>query len=96
VYSRLYYETKLKTIISERWKTHLIANPEDASKSGPPLQFRNKIIRELYDSETPEIKAEVERRREEGEDDEELDVNDGEDVGEEEGQRRAKAAAYQK
>jgi hypothetical protein len=95
VYSRLYYETKLKPIIAECWQTHLIANPEDASKSGPPLQFRNKIIRDLYDSETPEIKAEVERRREEGQSEDELE-HDGDGVDEEESQRRAKAFAYQK
>lgn len=87
----------MKAIVAEKWETHLETHPEDASKICPPLPFRNKVIRDLYGSETQEIKDEVERRRDEVVSDNELaDVDDGEDVNEEESQRRAKAAGYQK
>jgi hypothetical protein len=91
----LYYEDKLKPIIAERWAVHLSTNPDDATKTGPPLPFRNKIIRELFEEESPEVKAEVEKRRDE-DSDVELEMDDGEDISEEEAQRRAKAVAYQK
>jgi hypothetical protein len=96
VYSRLYYETKLKLIIAECWETHLATNADKTSKSGPPLPFRNKIIRKLYEFETPEIKAEVERQCDEGLLEDEFEVDDDEDINEEEAQRCAKAVVYQR
>jgi hypothetical protein len=80
-------------------------HPEDASKQGPALDFRNKILRALYAQETAEVKAKVERLREEGLPDSEDDLSDDSDtesesdsesIDPEEQQRRAKASAYQR
>ena len=96
-YSRIYYENKLKAIINDRWLTHLKSHPDDASKTGPPLAFRNKIVRELYEAESAEVKAEVVRQRDEGfSDDENEDDEDVEDGDKAELKRRANAASFQR
>lgn len=98
-YSRLFYEERLKVIIDKHWVAHIALNPEDSTKNQKPsLQFRNKIIKELYDSESTEIKERVEAYRDEFLEDEvkaEEDLDD-EEVDKEEAQRRAKASALQR
>jgi hypothetical protein len=104
-YSRLYYKKKpiIKTTIDERWSNHLIAHPED-NKPGPRLRFRNEILRELLAGETDEVKAEVNRRRDDGslgtDDDSDGEENMEGDPPEqetdpEEAKRRAQAEQYQ-
>jgi hypothetical protein len=108
-YSHLYYncDDKIKSTIAERWAEHVVAHPEDANMQGPPLPFRNKILKELYSEETDEVKARVEKCRKEGfppdsnpddSDDPDSDPkSDGDsDVDEEEVDRREQAEAYQR
>ena len=100
-YSRLYYEKRLKPITDARWEQYITENPEMKSKKGERLRHRNVVLKELLDAETDDVKAEVERRREEGimSDDEDLvesedDEGDGLDPVEKE--RRAKALFLQR
>jgi hypothetical protein len=96
-YSQLYYETHLKSTIADQWEKHVARHPDDAQKTGPPLNFRNKVIKAMYSQESAEVKAEVERRREEGFSDEELEGEvDEEGLSNDERKRRAKAVSYQK
>jgi hypothetical protein len=96
-YSRLYYEDKLKAIINEHWLTHLKSHPEDASKKGSTLAFRNKIVKELYDAEPAEVKAEVKKRRDEGfSDGDDEDGDDDANVDKVEQKRKAKAVSFQR
>jgi hypothetical protein len=71
IYSTLYYDTKLKTIITGAWEAKYRAeNPaHDPSKPipTPPLAFRNEQTRELYQSESEEVHREVEAKAKEGE-----------------------------
>ena len=102
-YSRLYYTERIKPIILERWALHVENHPEDSDRQGPPLTFRNKVIKELYQQETAEVKAEVERCRNEDrfpepdsdESDGDSDTEPDDDVDSEERQRRALALSYQ-
>jgi hypothetical protein len=97
-YSRLFYEGKLKAIVEQRWTAHIALEPEDATKNKKPtLQFRNKVIKELYDAEPTEIKKEVEAYRDTFLVDE-MKVEDEDDplIDKEEAQRRAKAIAMQR
>jgi hypothetical protein len=95
VYSTLYYESKLKDIISECWDAHEGNNGEKKDMK-PPLWFHNKVTKELLEDETDEVKEEVERYQE----DELLDEDGGENPNgekdEEESRRRTKAKQYQR
>jgi hypothetical protein len=100
-YSRLYYEKRLKPITDARWEQYITENPEMKSKKGERLRHRNVVLKELLDAETDDVKAEVERRREEGimSGDEDLvesedDEGDGLDTVEKE--RRTKASLLQR
>lgn len=97
-YSRLYYEEKLKEIIAQRWAGHVAMQEDgDAKSKGPTLPFRNKVIKELYESESAEVKAEVEKHRDaESEDEPDVDDFDDKDIDKEEAQRRAKVTAMQR
>jgi hypothetical protein len=98
-YSQLFNEGQLKAIIEQRWIAHIAIEPGDASKNKKPtLQFCNKIIKELYDSEPAEIKAQVEAYRETFVEDEVKDDEDEDDpeIDMEEAQRRAKVSAMQR
>ena len=58
-YSHLYYEKKLKQIITDDYADYLAALP--LNEEGEKLfVFRNRRLRELYEAETDEVKAEVE------------------------------------
>jgi hypothetical protein len=50
-------------------------------KKGEALRHRNAVIREIFDAETDEVKATVEKRREEGglSDDEDIELDDDDD-----------------
>jgi hypothetical protein len=95
-YSALYYESKLKGIISDRWDAHE-ENDSGKKDTKPPLWFRNKVTKELLEVETDDVKEEVQRYREEGsldeddDDDEDVDERDKEEI-----RRRAKARQYQR
>ena len=87
VYSTLYYQDKLKDMIQASWKErYLQDNPDhddDSSIPPVPLGFQNQKMRDLFDSETDEVKAEVEalqkaRKDDDGDSDESED-NDGAD-----------------
>ena len=79
-YVKYYWESKIKQVVIDRWaptpETDLfgqIENGEDQvawEAMGPmekniPLWFRMRVARDLYEAEPDEIKAEVDRRREE-------------------------------
>ena len=80
-----------------------MAHPED-NRPGPRLRFRNEILREFLAGETDEVKAEVNRRRDDGslgaDDDSDGEENTDEDPPDretdpEEAKRRARAEGYQ-
>jgi hypothetical protein len=60
-YSHLYYESKLKTIIEERYKEHLEVVPTKDQQSA--FVFRTAETKALFDAETDEVKQEVEEYR---------------------------------
>jgi hypothetical protein len=94
-YSRLFYEDKLKNIIAQRWAAHIAMQEDgDAKTKGPTLPFRNKVIKELYNAKSTEIKAEVENHRDVESESEPDD--DDEDIDKEEARRRSKITAMQK
>jgi hypothetical protein len=58
-YSHLYYATKLWQLINDEYATYLATLPEDMLPE-KLFVFHNWHVRELYDLETKEVKAEVE------------------------------------
>lgn len=97
-YSLLKYETKLKPIVEEQWEEYVARYP-DMDKKKEALRFRNRITKECYDNETDEVKAEVDRRREEGifSGDEDIELgDDDDDIGSVERQRIVKALFLQR
>jgi hypothetical protein len=79
-YVKYYWESKVKQVVLDRWaptpETDLfgeIENGEDQvaweamtpMEKNIPLWFRMEVARKLYERESEEIKAEVDRRREE-------------------------------
>ena len=97
-YLQLYYNKKLKAIVDARWEQYIAENPSMKGVRGQVLKFRNAVIKELYDLETDEVKAEVERRCEEGgfTEDEDTDSNNDDGVVLSEQRHRAKARGYQR
>lgn len=99
-YSRLYYDKKLKVIVDAKWKEHIAENPHLEKKKGEALRHRNATIKEVFEIETDSVKAEVEKRREEGSfsDDEgiEEDGDGDEDVDPTEQRRRTRARGFQR
>lgn len=94
-YSRLYYSKKLKTIVDAKWTQYIAKNPHLKSRNGEALRHRNCVLAELLNAETDEVKAEVERRREEGLFSEDEDVDHDDDaVDGKERQRRATARGF--
>lgn len=64
-YSNLYYQSKLKNVVDEGYTDYCASlplgeNPESIFK------WRNNKLRELYEAETDEVKAEVEVLRKKG------------------------------
>lgn len=93
----------MKDTIQASWKEkYLHDNPEhdkDAPIPAVPLGYRNQKTRELYDSETVEVKAEVEAFQKSSKEDQGGYVDEFEDddkIDEEERQRRAQVYGYQK
>ena len=95
MYSKLYYETKLKSIIQERWNEECrTKNPNlpPGEVSHPTMGFRNKTIKTLFEEEDNNVKAEVNRKRESMEGDAKVNSKDdkeGEDNEELERKRRS-------
>lgn len=93
-YQRLYNETKIKPLVTERWnakheyeKTHPPIPPALPLPKYPPVNFRNDIAKELYEAESDEVKAQVEEFRDnphatvdDSEDDEDDSVDDIDEV----------------
>ena len=71
VYSKLYYETRVKDIALAQWPAERAAilekkmNGEDVKDPPemPPLWFRNRVSRLEFAQESDDIKEEVERHR---------------------------------
>jgi hypothetical protein len=96
VYSKLHYEKRLKPIINEKWAQYIANNPDMERKKGEALRHRNAVTKELYDGETDEFKAAIEKKREEG-DYERIEPGPGGDAVEKiERQRCAKLVGIQK
>ena len=78
----MYYESKIKSVIQERWVEEFrTKNPHHAGLIPVPgMKFRNKQMKELFEDETPEIKAEVESKREMMDFDAEEDGDDEEEA----------------
>ena len=60
-YSRLYYDTKLKPIIDEKYKEYTETVPEDEQKTR--FVFSAALTKTLFEAETEEVKREVEEFR---------------------------------
>jgi hypothetical protein len=95
---QLYYNKKLKAIVDARWEQYIAENPSIEGVKGQALKFCNAVIKELYDLETDEVKAEVERRYEEGgfTNDEDAASNNDDGVVLSKWQHCAKACGYQR
>jgi len=97
-YSRIYYYKKLKPIVDADWTQYLAENPQlekdDLRKES--LRRRNLILKNLFDAETDEVKAEVEKKREDGlfSEDEDTEPDDDDLVDAIEQRRRAKALSF--
>jgi len=57
-YSRLYYDTKLKSVVEARYKQHIDETPKGRQKK--QIVFAAQVVKELFKAETDEVKAEVE------------------------------------
>jgi hypothetical protein len=98
-YSALYYDSKLKDIIADRWNDHCASQPgcvEGKKVSLPNIAFRNKVIREAYEEETQEVKDEVEAYRNQSEESSDDDIEGEELLDSEELKRRAAALKFQR
>jgi len=71
-YSRLYWETKLKEKVQDKWVAYKKTMTEKAAAEntepptfpdGAPLTFRNPVVQRLFAAESAEVKDEVERYR---------------------------------
>ena len=76
-YSLLYYDSKLKGVVAERWSAHEVPHG-DKKPAKPPLWFCNKITKELFETETDAMKKEVERYREDGSSEDDIEESDDE------------------
>ena len=83
VYVKYYWESKIKQVVIDWWAptpdTDLFGETENGEEQvaweamGPmekniPLWFRMQVARGLYEAESDEVKAEVDRRRQEEQD----------------------------
>jgi hypothetical protein len=95
-YSKLYYETRVKAVATERWVNRLsklTAKEKEKLPENPPLAFRNAVAKELYETESDDVKAAVEEFR--NDPDANGNADEVEDM-DEEAERVAKANAYQR
>ncbi|KAF7974575.1 hypothetical protein HWV62_11950 [Athelia sp. TMB] len=91
-YSKRYYPTKLKPIVESRYLEHLDAVDEGHAEEMRAIDYRNKIIKELWDNEPQEVKDEITEYREyhyqHGSSSEEDDNDDNDDFGSDSGNAR--------
>jgi actin-related protein len=104
-YSILYYESKVMAMANEQWpaeREKLLekrANGENMKEppEAAPLWFRNKLVRTVFQTETQEVKDEVENYRKSLSGAFVADEDEDEDEGDpEEKKRSAKAIAINK
>jgi hypothetical protein len=69
IYQRLHYREKLKVIVDATYEEHLRSKEgevlDSASLKRERLRIQNKVAREKYETESDDVKAEVEKYREE-------------------------------
>ena len=72
-YSHIYWKTKLSQAVAKEWAAHkqtvlekAVAENTDSPTlpNTAPLPFRNAVVKQLLKEESPEVKAEVEKYRE--------------------------------
>lgn len=63
-YSKKYFPTKLQTIAQSRYQDHLHDVEAGLVDKLKPLDHRNKLVREFWESETQEVKEEIAAYRE--------------------------------
>jgi hypothetical protein len=102
-YSKLFFKTKVKPVVEEKWKAHYLAkNPGQPTGKIPrwPIPFQNKILHDLWKAEPEDVRADVRRQfgLDEAEDSEEEEaVSEGEDPEQQAERRRSqRAREYQK
>lgn len=76
-YSRLYYETKLKDVIDKEYKVHTETVPKEEQKTR--FAFAAALTKTLLDSESDEVKAEVEAYRKKESTSKEIKLEDDSD-----------------
>jgi hypothetical protein len=100
-YSALYYDSKVKPVVTERWNKILSEatstmttgdNPAKALPKSAPIAFCNQVTAEMFKEESDDVKAEVEKFRNGGG----ANENDEIKVDADEIERVAKAKAIQK
>jgi hypothetical protein len=64
-YLRMFQHTKLKDKIEEAWEAYQNEVPEDQERRKTKFEIRNKVAQKLYAIETPAVKKEVEKQRQE-------------------------------
>src|SRR5258707_12495454 len=76
-YSKLFIDSEMKDSIATQWKDYVAKNP---NKKGSGISHYNAAIWGLYDVKTDEVKAEVERKHQEGIFSEDEDIETDDDV----------------
>ncbi len=92
-YLKLFIDSEMKDSIAVQWKDYVAKNPD---KKGSGIGHYNTAIRGLYDVETDEVKAEVERKHQEGIFSEDEDIKTNNDVEISEQQRCTRAVCLHK
>lgn len=68
VYQQLFYESRIKAAVNATYEKYLKAEgqgQDTATLKKERLLILNWVVREMYNAETEEVKAQVEKRREE-------------------------------
>ncbi len=92
-YLKLFIDSEMKDSITTQWKDYVAKNPD---KKGSGIGHYNAAIQGLYDVETDKVKAEVERKRQEGIFSEDEDIKTDDDVEISEQQHRTRAVHLHK
>src|SRR5713226_1738560 len=92
-YSKLFVNLEMKDSITTQWKDYVAKNP---NKKGSGIGHYNAAIRGLYDVETNKVKAEVERKCQEGIYSEDEDIKTDDDVEISEQQHHTRAVCLHK
>jgi hypothetical protein len=104
-YSTLYYQKKIKDVVTSRWKMKWECSEDyDPAKKipSPSIDFINATTKSMWADETPEVRAEVEKYRKDhaGTDGRTVEVDGEDEVGDapgpEEQARRARAKQLQR